>query len=333
MPEAQRISPKAARTIIPQTRILNLRENEMTPGTATSAGRHVFVELNSSIAGRRQGHAGWRWRRNFYIGRCYGAIRFAVDALHADVVHQMMQRSLNLLQLCLNAALADLAELPPAPAWKLRLHVMEQPVHVVQAPSNLSPVALVLLNMNVFSSVQDLVRCPICLGKSGVVLVVVVQVQAKLVRKPLQPAGQVIHMGERAEFDLDGLGRNVATLRVQISRNVVMNVVVKIVRAMVVVIEVRHQEIPTRVMPIGMVPVEMRIMVMDVMMVDIVVAVIVVMVIPEVNAKSATAKMNTNATMPVVVIAVPIMVIIVMVMSGADKSCRPDCRQDNRHDS
>jgi hypothetical protein len=43
--------------------------------------------------------------------------------------------------------------------------------------------------------------------------------------------------------------------------------------------------------------------------------------------------MNTNATMPVVVIAVPIMVIIVMVMLGADKSCRPDCRQDNRHES
>jgi hypothetical protein len=160
---------------------------------------------------------------------------------------------------------------------------MEQPVHVVQAPSNLSPVALVLFDVNVFGSIQNLIGGPICLGKTSIVLVVVMQIQAQLIHEPLQPAGQVIHMGERAEFDLDRPGRNVAARLIYVSRNVVMGVAIKIIRAMVMRVEVRHYEVPIRVMPIGMVPIEVRIMVMDIMvpvMVNVVVAVVIMMAVP-----------------------------------------------------
>ena len=248
----------------------------MTPGGKRPPGVTLnCAECKGSIARRRQSRARWRWRRHFSIGRCHGGIRFAVDALHADIVHQMMQRGLNLLQLRLDSALANLAELSPAPTWDLSLHVMEHPVHVVQAPSNLGPVALVLFDVDVFRRIQDLIGGPIRLGKSGVVLVVVMQVQAKLIRKPLQAAGQVINMRVGTKFDLDRLGRNVAARLVHVLRYVIMIAVVEVVRAMVMRVEMRHDEIPIRVMPIGMVPIEMRIMVVDVM-----VTVVVVVVIP-----------------------------------------------------
>jgi hypothetical protein len=250
-----------------------------------------------------------------------------VDALHADIVHQMMQRGRNLLQLRLDSALADLAELSPAPPWDLRLHVMEHPVHVVQAPSNLGPVALVLFDANVFRRFQDLIGCPIGLGKSGVVLVVVMQVQAQLIRKPLQATGQVIDMRVGTKFDLDRSGRNVAARLVHVLRYIIMIAVVEVVRAMVMVIEVRHYEMPIRVMPIGMVPVEMRIMVTAMM--AMVVSMVVVVVILEVNAEPATAKMNADAMSVVVII---VMVIIVMVMLSAYKIRRPQRRQGNRYD-
>jgi hypothetical protein len=46
-----------------------------------------------------------------------------------------------------------------------------------------------------------------------------------------------------------------------------------------------------------------------------------------VNAKPATAAAKMDAD------PMSIVVVVVMVMLSADKSCWPDCRQGNRHDS
>ena len=194
-----------------------------------------------------------------------------MDPLHTDIVHQMMQRRFDRLQLRLNAALTDLAVLPPAPACQLRLDMVKQPIHVVQAPCNFSPITLMFLNVNVLGRVQDLISLPICPRKTGVVLVVVMQLQAQLVGESLQAARQVIHMGEAAKRDFDGLGRNVrARLRCERLRHIIIDAVVGIIRPMVMVIEMRHYKMPIRVVPIGMMPIGMMTAVVAVIvMVDV----------------------------------------------------------------
>jgi hypothetical protein len=61
------------------------------------------------------------------------------------------------------------------------------------------------------------------------------------------------------------------------------------------------------------------------MMVDIMVAVVVMMAAPEVNAYSATTKMNAD---PVSIMMIIVMIVMVFC---AHKCGWPDCRQDNRH--
>ena len=82
---------------------------------------------------------------------------------------------------------------------------------------------------------EDLVRLGVGLGEAGVLLVVVVQVEAELVRDLLQPGSEIIDVRETPELDRDRLRRDGNVLRGhdRLRRVVVVGVGVGVVRPLV----------------------------------------------------------------------------------------------------
>ena len=72
----------------------------------------------------------------------------------------------------------------PAPTSDFVLHLVEQPIHLIQATRDFLPVALMFFVMNVLGRIEHLVGGAIRFGKSRIVPVVVMQVQTQLIHEP-----------------------------------------------------------------------------------------------------------------------------------------------------
>ena len=82
----------------------------------------------------------------------------------------------------------------PRPASNVFLKVMKQSVHSVQLALDRSTIMSVLSIVNEFGHLQQLVTFSVGFSEAGVVWVVVVQVEQKLVAQGFQPRRKVIDM-------------------------------------------------------------------------------------------------------------------------------------------
>lgn len=98
--------------------------------------------------------------------------------------------------------MANLAMVVSGPAADVTLDVVEQPVESIQLLLDRPPIILVLGRVDVLRDIQHLVRLAVGFLEPTVVRVVVVQVQAELVRQSLQSRGEIIDMGKAAETHL-----------------------------------------------------------------------------------------------------------------------------------
>ena len=92
----------------------------------------------------------------------------------ADVFHQLVQRRFHVVQFGLQACARNLANVSPAEAPHVGLHLVEERIQFIDAAGDFLLVALIAADE--LCCLKDLIRGTVGIGKAVVVLVVVVQV-------------------------------------------------------------------------------------------------------------------------------------------------------------
>ena len=143
-------------------------------------------------------------RRRSFLARRWRGFIIIVSGLHADVEHHVMNERFQFLGLGGEVQLSHLTPIATAPATNFSLHMVKQLVNAVARALNGRMIAFMVLAVDVLGGLQQLVRFAIRLGVTGVVLVVVVQVETELVGHRLQPFGELFVVLEAAELECDG---------------------------------------------------------------------------------------------------------------------------------
>ena len=112
--------------------------------------------------------------------------------LNPGIVEHVVNHSFHLLHLVDDSQLADLAMVIAGPCFDVLFHMMEEWVHLGDRFNQVFAMATMLFVVCGFCLLQKIVRLTISLGETGVVPIVVVQVEAKLVRQELQPGGEFV---------------------------------------------------------------------------------------------------------------------------------------------
>lgn len=149
---------------------------------------------------------------------------------HTDLMHKVMNEVFHVRHLVDDSKLADLAAMSSLPSLNILLDVMEEVVHRTERSRQSLAVLLMLLRVSPLSGLENLIRLAVGFSKARVVLVVVVQIQAELVRHVFQASRQIIDMGKAAELDRNRLRCNGVLSGHDWGRVVVMGVLVRVVR-------------------------------------------------------------------------------------------------------
>ena len=153
--------------------------------------------------------------------------------LHADVIHQVVQRRFNHIHLRQDAKLANLLTVVSRPSSHVILDMVEQRINSIQLRANGGSIVRVFSIMNVLGHLQNLICLCIGFAIAMVVRIVVVQVQAEFVAQIFQARRKVIDVGKAAELNLYGNGCDLRTDRRRL-RGVVVAVVSYKIAAMLI---------------------------------------------------------------------------------------------------
>jgi hypothetical protein len=108
-----------------------------------------------------------------------------MGAFYANVIHQMVQRCFHRIQFRERSCLTDLADMSAVPISYFGLHLVELAVEFIEPAGDFGTVSLILFGVDVLSRFEDLIRLTVSTGEARIVPVVVVQVEAQFVGKPL----------------------------------------------------------------------------------------------------------------------------------------------------
>ena len=128
----------------------------------------------------------------------------AVGSQDSYVVHQVVERCIDVVQFGLQVRAVDLADIVAAEFSDIRLHLVEERVELVDAAGDF--LVLVLVGEHVVRRLEDFVGGPIGVFEAGVLRIVDVQVEAQFVRLADEQGRQVGELGEFAELVVDRLG-------------------------------------------------------------------------------------------------------------------------------
>ena len=103
------------------------------------------------------------------------------------IVQQMVDQVFHLGHLVDDPEVSNLAMVIPRPAGDILFHMMKEWVQISQSSGESCLITLMLIGMRGLCGPKDLIGFAIGFRKSGVVLIVEVQVQTELIRQRLQP--------------------------------------------------------------------------------------------------------------------------------------------------
>lgn len=182
----------------------NVQGSAWNGGNWQSCRLRIAERSRGTSEGRRRGlFQSSSWRRS-------GLVPAIVRRTHPNHVHQVMKQGLHVSHLVDDSQLANLAMMKSLVPLDVLLNVVKQIVHGAQRPGEPLAILLVLPRVCPLGCLEDLVGLPVGLCEARVVLVVVMQVETKLVGDVFESRRQIINVREAPERNrrrLRGNGR------------------------------------------------------------------------------------------------------------------------------